>query len=90
MSRTKESRELERPSNQRRSGLVLDLHKINQGLILQNEQLERPEFDQIYTYESMGNVHKSKGSSLKGDPYIESHQSSTRNTWAPLHMNGLL
>ena len=38
-----------RPSNQRRSGLILDLHKINQGRILQNEQLERPDFDQINT-----------------------------------------
>ena len=38
----------------------------------------------------MGNVHKSKGSSLKGDPYIESCQSSIGNTWAPLHMNGVL
>ena len=39
-------------------------------ILSENEQLERPNFNTIYTYESMGNAYKSTEDRLKGDPYI--------------------
>ena len=39
--------------------------------LFENEQLKRPYFDQIITYESMRNAYKLTGEILKYDPYIE-------------------